>query len=72
MKRHIQLCMVSNVCDEYTVPNVFLLVTSYIEGREYLKVPKREIFVTELFILSDSIWVGDLAHEAKKFICVKG
>ncbi len=25
-----------------------------------LKVPKREIFVTELFILSDPIWVGDL------------
>ncbi len=32
----------------------------------YLKVPKREIFVTELFILSDPIWVGDLRNEPKK------
>jgi hypothetical protein len=31
-----------------------------------LKVPKREIFVTELFILSDPIWVGDLRPEPKK------
>ncbi len=31
-----------------------------------LKVPKREIFVTELFILSDPIWVGDLRTESKK------
>jgi hypothetical protein len=30
------------------------------------KVPKREIFVTELFILSDPIWVGDLRNEPKK------
>jgi hypothetical protein len=60
---------VMNIC---TVPNVFLLTTSYIEGREYLKVPKREIFVIELFILSDSIWVGDLAPEIKEPICVKG
>jgi hypothetical protein len=33
---------------------------------KYLKVPKREIFVTELFILSDPIWVGDLRTEPKK------
>jgi hypothetical protein len=32
----------------------------------HLKVPKREIFVTELFILSDPIWVGDLRTEPKK------
>ncbi len=32
----------------------------------YLKVPKSEIFVTELFILSDPIWVGDLRTEPKK------
>ncbi len=32
----------------------------------FLKVPKREIFVTELFILSDPIWVGDLRTEPKK------
>ncbi len=31
-----------------------------------LKVPKREMFVTELFILSDPIWVGDLRTEPKK------
>ncbi len=31
-----------------------------------LKVPKCEIFVTELFILSDPIWVGDLSNEPKK------
>jgi hypothetical protein len=31
-----------------------------------LKVPRREIFVTELFILSDPIWVGDLRTEPKK------
>ncbi len=38
---------------------------------ETLKVPKREIFVTELFILSDPIWVGDLRNEPNKPICVK-
>ncbi len=32
----------------------------------HLKVPKREIFVTELFMLSDPIWVGDLRNEPKK------
>jgi hypothetical protein len=37
----------------------------------YLKVPKREIFVTELFTLSDSIWIGDMRTEPKKTICVK-
>ena len=30
-----------------------------------LKVPKREIFVTELCTLSDPIWIGDLRTEAK-------
>jgi hypothetical protein len=30
-----------------------------------LKVPKREIFVIELFTLSDPIWVGDLRNEPK-------
>ncbi len=33
---------------------------------DHLKVPKREILVTELFILSDPIWVGDLRNEPKK------
>ncbi len=32
-------------------------------------MPKREIFVTELFILSDPIWVGDLRNEPKKHLC---
>jgi hypothetical protein len=50
----------------------YLHITSYIEGRQYLKVPKREIFVTELFILSDSIWVGDLVPEAKNIHLCKG
>jgi hypothetical protein len=30
-----------------------------------LQVPKREIFVTELFTLSDSICIGDLRIEPK-------
>jgi hypothetical protein len=32
-------------------------------ARHPLKVPKREIFMTELFILSDPSWVGDLRSE---------
>jgi hypothetical protein len=28
-------------------------------------IPKREIFMTELFTLSDPIWAGDLGTEAK-------
>ncbi len=32
---------------------------------EVLKVPKREIFVTELIILSHPIWIGDLRTKAK-------
>ncbi len=31
----------------------------------YLKVPKREIFVTELIILSHPIWIGDFRNEPK-------
>ncbi len=33
--------------------------------QQHLKVPKGEIFVTELFILSDPIWIGDLRTEPK-------
>jgi hypothetical protein len=33
----------------------------------HLKVSKREIFITELFTLSDPIWVGDLGTEASIF-----
>ncbi len=44
----------------------WLLLTVEIETNGDLKVPKREIFVTELFILSDPIWVGDLRTEPKK------
>jgi hypothetical protein len=35
------------------------------EGSIPLKVPKREIFVTELIILSHPIWIGDLRTKAK-------
>jgi hypothetical protein len=31
-----------------------------------LKVPKRGKFVTELFTLSDPIWIGDMRTEPKK------
>jgi hypothetical protein len=31
-----------------------------------LKVPKSEIFVTELFTLSDPIWIADMRIEPKK------
>jgi hypothetical protein len=34
-----------------------------------LIVPKREIFVTKLFTLSDSNWIGDLETEAKNNLC---
>jgi hypothetical protein len=34
-----------------------------------LKVPKREIFVTELFTLSDPIWIGDMRIEPKNYLC---
>ncbi len=32
----------------------------------HLKMSKREIFVTELFTLSDPIWIGDMRTEPKK------
>ena len=35
-----------------------------------LKVPKREIFVTELIILSDPLWIGDLRTKVKNQICM--
>ncbi len=34
-------------------------------GGMFLKVPKHEIFVTELIILSHPIWIGDLRNEPK-------
>ncbi len=34
-------------------------------AKSMLKVPKREIFVTELIILSHPIWIGDLRTKAK-------
>ena len=55
--------------------NTFLLLTPSLrnimlrytepEFVNLLKVPKREIFVTELIILSHPIWVGDLRTKAK-------
>jgi hypothetical protein len=41
-------------------PPCFSLYTNYL-----LKVPKREIFLTELNILSYPIWTGDLGTKAK-------
>jgi hypothetical protein len=43
-------------------------VTSVRQARHctvHLKVPKREIFLTELIILSYPIWTGDLGTKAK-------
>jgi hypothetical protein len=44
-----------------------LPLNGQIKGRQpkCLKVPKREIFVTELFTLSDPIWIGDLRTEPR-------
>jgi hypothetical protein len=41
----------------------------FVFRRCYLKVPKREIFVTELFTLSDPIWVGDMQKNQFFKIC---
>jgi hypothetical protein len=63
MFRTVEQCSI-----EYT-PQTGSCIEPHI-GRFYLrynlKVPKREIFVTELFIRSDPIWVGDLRTEPKK------
>jgi hypothetical protein len=40
----------------------------YSWSEDPLKVPKLEIFVTELFTPSDPIWVGDWLIDAKKLI----
>ncbi len=50
---------------------LLLLYSIYLNGYDLifiltLKVPKPEILVTELFILSDPIWVVDLRNEPKK------
>ncbi len=34
-------------------------------SRDVFKVPKRDIFVSELFTLSDPLWIGDLRIEPK-------
>jgi hypothetical protein len=44
---------------------VFSLQPRRTSSKVPLKVPKREIFVTELSTLSDPIWVGDLRNEPK-------
>jgi hypothetical protein len=38
--------------------------------RQILKVPKREIFVTVLYTLSDPIWLGDLGLKKKIHLCI--
>ena len=45
--------------------NILGLQWSEPHAKSYLKVPKREIFVTELFTLSDPICIGDLRIEPK-------
>ncbi len=45
-------------------------VLSYTRVECMLKVPKREIFVTELIILSDPLWIGDLRTKVKNQICM--
>jgi hypothetical protein len=53
---------------KHTVQCTYMQLNTVLEEWQLnvLKVPKREIFVTELFILSDPIWVGDLRTETKK------
>ncbi len=47
--------------------NAFLKRQDFATGNvSILKVPKREIFVTEFFVLRDPTWVGDLRNEPKK------
>ncbi len=50
-----------------------ILIVLILPAHKFLKVPKLEIFMTELFIISDSIWVGDLGTEAKNpfVVCVR-
>jgi hypothetical protein len=51
-------------CTSYVI-TLFHHLSCKMSAIEFLKVPKREIFVTELFTLSDSIWVGELGTEAE-------
>ncbi len=44
---------------------VYKNVYEFISRKENLKVPKHEIFLTELIILSYPIWTGDLGSTAK-------
>ncbi len=49
-----------------TVPCCYCYSKCNAKAQEYLKVPKREIFVTELFTRSDPIWIGDMRTEPIK------
>jgi hypothetical protein len=62
MELQVEACMKEE--DEVAVATITQAPSA--RARTSLKVPKREIFVTELFILSDPIWVGDLRNEPKK------
>jgi hypothetical protein len=42
-----------------------VFIGSKVKLKKLLKVPKREMFVTELFTLSNPIWIGDLRTEPK-------
>ncbi len=54
-----------------TDPRIRIRTKCYGSGTLRLKVPKREIFETELIILSDPIWIGDLRTKAKnRFVSI--
>jgi hypothetical protein len=48
-----------------------ILIVLILPAQKILKVPKLEIFMTELFILSDPIWVGDLGTETKNLFVAR-
>jgi hypothetical protein len=57
---HLSYCL--NV---YSCANTTALQKLRVKQKEALKVPKREIFLTEVIILSYPIWTGDLGTKAK-------
>jgi hypothetical protein len=59
-------CSMFSRCHQCCKPHPLANVGRAFQVRALLKVPKREIIVTELFILSDPIWVDDLRNEPKK------
>jgi hypothetical protein len=73
-RTHMGLVCAKNASKKFSRLGTFNVVislkhiTSVPMNRDFkinLKVPKREIFVTELIILSHPIWIGDLRTKAK-------